>query len=375
MVTRIDVEKRTASLDIARLVALFCVVSVHFFLFNGFYSEICDGWKMFLMCCLRCSFMVCIPLFLLLTGYLMCGKTFSGRYFLGIDKTLGVYALCTVLCFFAKKYYFEMPDVSVFDMLDFSACTYAWYVEMYLGLFMLIPFLNLIFRGLEGKRQRLALIGVLLVLAQLPSMLNIYDFETPGAFADPALDQRRYYIFPCFWTFLYPLTYYFIGAYLREHPVKLSKIKTALLYVVSLLAYSGFAFYKSGSGSFVSGTWQQWESLLLVPCGVLVFLFIVNIDTSRWRRGVRTLLATASEVTFGAYLLSCLFDKLFYDRIDELGLTFFERMKYFPVVLLTLLLSLLASYSVTVIWTLLRDGGDALVRRIRRKEKETVNAQ
>ena len=375
MVTGIKTENRNASLDLARLSALFCVISVHFFLYNGFYNEPCNGWRMYLLTLLRCSFMVCIPLFLLLTGYLLGGRTFSKRHYLGIDKTLGVYLLCSVACVLMKKYYFDMPETSWFSVLDFTGCTYGWYVEMYLGLYMLIPLLNLIWHGLEGKRKRQALIVIFILMTQVPSVANGFDWKTPGAFADPSLSQVYYMLAPRYWTILYPVTYYFIGCYLRGYPVALSKPKNALLYVLSLLLFGSFAFYKSGSGIFISGSWQNWESLLLLPCGVLLFTFFTNLDSSRWRKFPRRLLATASEVTFGAYLLSCLFDKLFYDRLNELGLVFFDRLKYIPVVLLTLLLSLLASYSVTVVYSLLREGGDKLVRRIGHREKETVNVR
>ncbi|MBQ6066546.1 MAG: acyltransferase family protein [Clostridia bacterium] len=375
MVTEIKTENRNASLDLARLSALFCVTSVHFFLYNGFYNEPCEGWRMYALTLLRCSFMVCIPLFLLLTGYLMGGRTFSKRHYRGIDKILGVYLLCAVICVAMKKYYFEMPEITWFNVLDFTGCTYGWYVEMYLGLYLLIPLLNLIWRGLEGKRQRQVLIVIFILLTQVPSVANAFDWKTPGAFADPSLSQVYYMLAPRYWTTLYPITYYFIGCWLREYPVTLGQPKNALLYGLSLLLFGSFAFYKSGSGIFISGSWQNWESLLLLPCGVLLFTFFTNLDSSHWRKLPRTLLAYCSECAFGAYLLSCLFDKLFYDRLNELGLVFFDRLKYFPVVLLTLLLSLLASYAVTVAYSLLRAGGDKLVQRIGHREKETVNVR
>ena len=145
--------------------------------------------------------------------------------------------------------------------------------------------------------------------------------------------------------------------------------------MLSLLLYGSFAFYKSGSGIFLSGSWQNWESLLLLPCGVLLFMFFTNLDSSRWHKIPRTLLATASEVTFGAYLLSCLFDKLFYDWTLNHAPDFYSRMPYFPVVFATFLLSLAASYAVTVIWSLLREGGDKLVERVKKKHREPVAAQ
>ncbi len=216
MVTEIKTENRNASLDLARLSALFCVISVHFFLYNGFYNEPCDGWRMYLLTLLRCSFMVCIPLFLLLTGYLLGGRTFSKRHYLGIDKTLGVYLLCSVACVLMKKYYFDMPETSWFSVLDFTGCTYGWYVEMYLGLYMLIPLLNLIWHGLEGKRQHQALIVIFILMTQVPSVANGFDWKTPGAFADPSLSQVYYMLAPRYWSLLYPVTYYVIVCYLRE---------------------------------------------------------------------------------------------------------------------------------------------------------------
>ena len=376
MVTELNLRKRNASLDLARLSALFCVVSVHFFLYNGFYAEPCTGGKMYALCLLRCSFMVCIPLFLLLTGYLMGGRTFSKDHYCGVDKILGVYLLCAALCVLLKKYYFGAP-ASWFGIFDFTASTYGWYVEMYLGLYLLIPLLNLVWRGLETRRKRQALLAVFVLLAHVPSVANGFDWTTPGAFADPALSQRYYLLVPRYWTILYPVSYYFIGRYLREYPVKIKKSVNAAAYLLCVVLFGSFAFYKSGSGVFISGSWQNWESLLLLPCGVLLFVFFTDLDLSGWRKTPRALLAIASEVSFGAYLLSCLFDQLFYDWLLQSPPNIFTRIKDYPVVFATLPLSLLASYSVTMIWTLLRQGGDLAVKRwkLRKNRRETVTAE
>ena len=369
----LNISNRKASLDLARLSALFCVISVHFFLYTGFYGEPCNGWRMYLLTLLRCSFMVCIPLFLLLTGYLLGGRDFSARHYRGVDKTLGGYLLCAVICVAMKKYYFEMPEVTWFNLFDFTGCTYGWYVEMYLGLYLLIPLLNLVWRGLETKRHRQALLLIFLLLAHLPSVVNGFDWTTPGAFADPALSQRYYLLVPRYFTTLYPVSYYFIGCYLREYPVKLKKSVNAGAYALSVLLFGSYAFYKSGSGVFLSGPWQNWESLLLLPCGVLLFTFFLNLDASRWKKTPRLLLAAASELTFGAYLLSCLFDKLIYDYLAVKQPDFFARLPYYPIVFATLLLSLAASYSVTVIWSLLRKGGDAAAASLKKKHRETAD--
>ena len=64
-------KERNLNADLIRCVAVFSVVSVHFLKNNGFYSTPVVGWDMLLMCIYRSFFMACVPLFLMLTGFLM----------------------------------------------------------------------------------------------------------------------------------------------------------------------------------------------------------------------------------------------------------------------------------------------------------------
>lgn len=68
---------RDYNLDLIRVFALYTVVSVHFFLNSGFYSQDMIGFKMFIKCIIRSFFIICVPLFLLLTGYLMKDKVYQ----------------------------------------------------------------------------------------------------------------------------------------------------------------------------------------------------------------------------------------------------------------------------------------------------------
>lgn len=62
--------KRVFGLDLIRFFAIFSVISVHFFLNNGFYTFPVKGGRMFISINLRWLFFSGVPLFLLLTGYL-----------------------------------------------------------------------------------------------------------------------------------------------------------------------------------------------------------------------------------------------------------------------------------------------------------------
>ena len=90
-------KERNYSLDIIRILATFFVVSVHFFLHTGFYAQPVEGKRMLVMVIMRTLFMTCIPLFLMLTGYLMNKKKLNLKYFKGIIKTLTIYILAKIL--------------------------------------------------------------------------------------------------------------------------------------------------------------------------------------------------------------------------------------------------------------------------------------
>ena len=125
-----------------RVIAVFSVLSVHFFLHNGFYEEIVVGKRLFFMGTMRNFFMICVPLFLILTGFLMNKKVVSRKYYSGLKKTYITYVLASIACLV----YFSISTQRSFGIiesikmiLNFSAAPYSWYIEMYIGLFLLIP--------------------------------------------------------------------------------------------------------------------------------------------------------------------------------------------------------------------------------------------
>ena len=85
-------------------------------------------------------------LFLIITGYLMCGKKLSAKYFYGIVHTIIMYIIISLFCILNR--HIMGQEVSLKDgikgILDYTAAPYAWYVEMYIGLFVMIPFLNIL---------------------------------------------------------------------------------------------------------------------------------------------------------------------------------------------------------------------------------------
>ena len=69
-------KSRMVAADVLRCVACYLVISIHFLMNSGFYSTTVYGKKMFLAVLIRCACTICVPLFLILSGYLM-NKVFT----------------------------------------------------------------------------------------------------------------------------------------------------------------------------------------------------------------------------------------------------------------------------------------------------------
>ena len=345
---------RSVKMDIIRLFALYTVTGVHFLLFTKFLGHPINSPRMYIMTVMRTFFMICVPLFIMLSGYLMKNKKLSGKYYTGIIKTLAIYVLASVVNYLYRVLYVK-EDISILSMgtgiLDFSLAPYAWYVEMYIGLFLLIPFLNLIYNNLESKNHKLMLIATMVFLTAMPAVVNVWNLYTPGFFAMPSISKNYNKLIPAWWTGIYPVTYYFIGCYLREYGLNISKIKNFILLVATVLAGGLFNIYRSYPNCFSGGAWQNWGSLINVINATLVFNLLLGINDSKIPTALHKPLKALSDATFGAYLVSWIFDDFFYAKLVAAVPDMPMRLNWFPVMpLLTFVCALAASLVLNAIY-------------------------
>lgn len=342
-----DISRRDPGLDIIRCIALASVVCVHFFLNTGFYWETVRGPLMQFLVAVRSGLMISVPLFLMLSGYLLCRKTVSPGYYLRIVRILFVYLCASLLYSLYRMYVLKdglTPSEAIWGVLSFSTLSYGWYIEMYLGLFLLIPFLNVLYNGLAGKKQKQLLVLTFLVLTAGPSVLNIFRFDSALWWLQPSMNTEYRQLTVDWWVILYPITYYYLGCYLREFPIR-QKTGTSLFQLFFILLIVGsFNFYRSYNADFVWGPWQDWRALSHVLLSVVIFTLFTNLSYERLGRGWRKVFAWISDQSLGAYLLSCMYDNIFYTQLNAAIPEFQGRVKYFFVaVAYVLTTSLLAS--------------------------------
>lgn len=197
---------RICGLDLIRVVAIFFVIAGHFFvLHTSLMSVPFNDLCLFVQATLKDIFGVGVPLFIMLTGYLNSNKTPTRKYYKGMLRVLVAYLVFSIITILFRKYYIG-EDLTwlqwTMKILDYSAIPYAWYIEMWIGLALLTPFLNYMYKAIPSKNQKLLLLASLFVMTSLPDLFNRYGmYLVPAYFAKAA----------------YPLLFYFAGTFIREY--------------------------------------------------------------------------------------------------------------------------------------------------------------
>lgn len=306
--------KRDFRLDIIRIFAFFCVVSVHYFLYSRFYRFPMAGPQMFFAAGMRSFFMICVPLFPMLSGYLMNTKRPTRQYYVKLGILFLEYALASLFCMVYQAYEDgNLPYVhyyiyrTVFQVFSYDAAPYGWYMEMYIGLFLLIPYLNMIYHGLPDKKGKQGLLLTLLFLCAVPSLGN-------NLFLKDVDDAQNiyYHLFPQWWSQCYPLCYYFLGSYLKEYPLQLRKRTMVALIAVVFVTCGALEYVRNYGREFSWSISLTHESLPVVILTVLVFSLLLRIPNEKISSGTGNFLSRISGLCFSAYLVSSIFDSIFY---------------------------------------------------------------
>lgn len=324
--------QRRLSLDVIRSLAIFLVITIHTFTF-----DVTKNVPM-LRAAILCVAKIAVPLFLLLTGYLNNRKTVEDYYergkWKGCFRVLLAYIVLGGICYIESVMsngFSGISDVAK-SVLSFKLTPYGWYVEMWIGLFFLTPFLNVIVHHLTPKTE-CALLVTLLLLSSVPLFLN----------------RNGNIILPGFWMQLWPVAVYFLGAWLSRNEVK---VRGWQLIVVIL----GVAFGEPllnrivQSGSYLY-FWGGHNDIVYTILAFIVFAWLLKNTPERWLKKHRILsggVILISKQSLNMYLVSACFDSIFH-------LLFAEQMQIssitvLPWLLFVLVLSFSCSLAVSIVY-------------------------
>lgn len=338
---------RNPNMDILRIIAVLCVIGIHFFYHSGYYYTTNDNAVMYFATVLRTLCSVCVPLFMILSGFLLCNKTLKKGYYSGIRKTIIVYILVAIACMIYKSIvgsYTLTPLTFFTSILDFTGANYSWYIEMYIGLFLLVPFLNIIYKNLDSRKQKNILLITLIAITILPSLFNAFRFDSLEWWANPASNTETQKLIPSWWVGIYPITYYFTGCYIREYGTKIKNIYLIIALVVAVFGFGTFNFYRCYGMPFSTSNYVYWSGIEPYVMSVLIFLIIKNLKLDNINVKVKFVLWKVSDLVLGTYLLSFIFDAIYYyEFLNKNTIDFYARFPFMPLMILCVFFSALIS--------------------------------
>lgn len=303
-----DKKQRLIGPDIIRCIAVCSVLFIHMLSYAVKFNDGLRTPKWCVYVALHYFVMICVPLFLMLTGFFSSKKKLSKAYYAGLLPVLISYLVIAAGCIILRAVYGEQLTIlrSLLYIFNFTANDYAWYVEMYIGLFLIIPFLNMAAQGLQSKRQWHALIAVLLVMTALPEISNSI-----------ILQNTRIDVIPDYWTAIYPITYYFIGAYIARFRPKIKKGVCALLILLSLSLQTAFCY----AFSTAEYAWWVIHGFGALPVAFTAYLvFLLFCDIEKMPAIIAYPIRSIAVCSFEMYLLSYVTDKVVYKHLPLPGI-------------------------------------------------------
>lgn len=299
---------RLAGLDILRSLAIFLVVVTHMFNYTGILSVDIHTLNWAISDVLHYIAMICVPLFLLLTGYLQSKREFNIKHYSSIIPVLvsyfGISAINAVLTvkFFGTPSFSDGDGIRymLLHIFDFSF-GYAWYVEMYISLFMLIPFLNILFNSLDKNKQKWFIV-ILAMTTMLPALGR--SFKIFGTYLT---------VFPDFLENMYVITYYYIGAYIAKHKPTPSRALCGGV-AVAILIFESVCCWLCTNPDYAWWMFNSNATLSHAVVATCVFLMLYNVDIKN--RPIKFIFKEISLCSFEMYLISYFTDRYLFSRLN-----------------------------------------------------------
>ncbi|MDY4516866.1 MAG: acyltransferase family protein [Lachnospiraceae bacterium] len=305
--------KREGWIDCARVCAILCVVLCH--ATESFYGDVIRGTlrvsslSWLLQNTLFTIGRLGVPLFLAITGALLLGRelgplTFYRRSLVPMLVTTELWIVLNYLfvCTFQDVEFRLLDLVSEMCFLRTLELSHMWYMPMIIGVYIALPFLSMVVRGVENVRDfRFPYLLGMVVFLVLPTV-NVFLGE-----AIPGGETLKFKIELDFLGGCYGL--YLFGGYLIARCRILEKIKSRYL-----LLMAGLAFVLNTSGQYFlyvneyykSNRLLWYSSVCIFVMGLLLFEWVRRkFDRQFDRRDMQSVkvITYTAKVSFGIYLL------------------------------------------------------------------------
>lgn len=273
--------KRDSRFELLRIISMFMIIIFHFDYFGQQWrvSLTHSFWDYALLSSYLILGKLGVYLFIMITGYFVGNKEFSisksllkscSIWWEAFYYSVGIFiALClSKLATFSFSHLFKCALPFINDQY--------WFVDAYLILMLLIPFINNCLRQLS-KQQFLYLIIIMSFLASALTPVNSAIFSNETQFA---------YILPA----------YLIGAYIKKYNIKITFTKSKIIGIYLITIICASVCYQAGKTSYINVFFFGIPQLLLAS--------LIFIEVTQERSFTNKYVNNVAKTVFASYLIT-----------------------------------------------------------------------
>lgn len=280
-------------LEILRVLAIILVIYNHT-RSSGYtlYQFTNNAWTYYGSLILSIFCKIAVPLFFMISGVTLLGKTESVRS-VYLKRVLRIVLVILIFTFLQYLRILRVHPENGFNMLTYLAYCYSgniiepyWFLKSYLSMLLILPLLRLMAQNLKTEHFYL-----LLGLKIVSSLTTIIMFIT-GYAMNLSLLTNTDFIF-------YPLIGYYLGN--QESP-EITRHKRMLYTCLAIIGLIGITVVLVGAFYQQTGSYsEELNTIAVWALTILVFLFFKEVSVNNVR--ICKLWITLGECTFGLYLI------------------------------------------------------------------------
>lgn len=302
--------ERQSNIELLRVFAALGVVLLHYNNSNiggGFANAPGLSANQFVMVFFESIFICAVNLFILISGYFMKGS--SKADLLKPVKLLSMYVFFELIAYLIK----ELPAGEPFSLstfADYFTPSY-WFIFVYIALYILSPYINLMWSHLNRKKQKQLLIILIALFSLYPIAWEMITYASKDSIWGAesissngliqGISSIGLFGSGAGYTIVNFILMYLIGCYLRDIEEDGKKFKNGTLAVlliinVALIIYWTYLEFFVLGGAIDGTTSWYYDSPFVISEAVLIFLVFKNMKIKKNK--VINKLASASFPTY-----------------------------------------------------------------------------
>ncbi len=263
---------RQSNIELLRIVSMLFIIMFHYVYKSG-YTSPTFTFNYFIVKLFYMLGELGVNIFILISGYFMIKGKFSIKKLIKLLLEVEFYYLFSV--FIASKlgiYTVSHTFKGIFMLFFPTTLNRYWFITVYVLIYILSPYLNILANNMDKKTYQKFLFTVLLIWCVIPTFFGLFFNGT---------ESMLYYS-----RFIWLIIIYFVGAYIRLNPVNIfSKNNNAIICfsistvatIIGILGFYKFRNILANLGTTEIAYFWQPNSILMFLLSISLFTIFLKV--------------------------------------------------------------------------------------------------